>query len=467
IGTGRAQRTMDSVTVEDAAPYACGDVEATFALVEPLQAALEERQLTALLHEIELPLVPVLIDMEAAGIAIDVPFLQTLSVEISTRLQAIEQQIHEIAGEPLNIGSNKQIATLLFEKLGLRSGRRTKTGFSVDSDVLESLRAEHPIVELLLEHRILAKLKSTYVDALPLQVNPETGRVHTSFNQTVAATGRLSSTNPNVQNIPIRTEIGRRVRHAFIADPSPEVRLVDDPVLLSADYSQIELRLVAHLSGEPVLIDAFRNGEDIHRATAAIVAGVEIEDVTPEMRRIAKTVNFGVMYGMQAFGLSRDTGLSRAESQKFIDDYWHRLPRVRAFFDEVLAFGLEHGYVVTERCRRRYIPQLLSSNGAQRLAAERMAINMPVQGAAADTMKIAMIRLSQELAASRLRARMILQVHDELVLEVSRADIEPVARMVAKVMSGAAALRVPLVADVAVGTHWDDMTPVQVHDEAD
>lgn len=462
IGTGKNQQTMDQVSVEDAAPYACGDVEATFALVQPLREAVEQREQLPLLQEIELPLVPVLIDMERSGIAIDTPFLGTFSDELATRLSTIEGEIREVAGDKINIGSNKQVAALLFEQLGLKSGRRTKTGYSVDSDVLEAIRTEHPVVELLLEHRILAKLKSTYIDALPAQVDPKTGRVHTSFNQTVAATGRLSSTGPNLQNIPIRTEQGRRVRHAFIADPDPAVRLVEDPVLLSADYSQIELRLVAHLSEEPFLIDAFRNGEDIHRATAAIVAGVPVEDVTPGMRRIAKTVNFGVMYGMQAFGLSRDTGLSRADSQAFITDYWARLPRVRAFFDQVLEFGLEHGYVMTERGRRRYIPQLLSSNGAHRMSGERMAINMPVQGSAADIMKIAMIRLAAELDGSNLPARMILQVHDELVLEVSRDHIEPVAKLVKHVMEGAASLQVPLEAEVASGTHWDEMADVAI-----
>ncbi|MGI8642931.1 MAG: DNA polymerase I, partial [Thermomicrobiales bacterium] len=460
IGTGKKQLTMDHVAVEDAAPYACGDVEATFSLVAPLRQAVEEREQLPLLQEIELPLVPVLIAMEQAGIAIDTPFLNAFSTEVTTRLETIEEQIREVAGGRINIGSNKQIATLLFEQLGLKSGRRTKTGFSVDSDVLESLRAEHPVVELLLEHRTLAKLKSTYIDALPSQVDSTTGRVHTSFNQTVAATGRLSSTGPNLQNIPIRTELGRRVRHAFVADPNPRVRLVDDPVLMSADYSQIELRLVAHLSEDPFLIEAFRNGEDIHRATAAIVAGVSLEDVTSDMRRIAKTVNFGVMYGMQAFGLSRDTGLGRADSQAFISDYWARLPKVKTFFDQILAFGLEHGYVVTERGRRRYIPQLLSSNGAHRMSGERMAINMPVQGAAADIMKIAMIRLAAELSGSNLAATMILQVHDELVLEVNRGQIEPVAALVQRVMESAASLKVPLEADVAVGAHWDDMHPV-------
>lgn len=460
IGIGKKQLTMDAVPVDDAAPYACGDVEATFGLVEPLRQAVVEREQLPLLEEIELPLVPVLIDMEREGIAIDVPYLRHFSDETAARLKIIEEQIRDVAGDQINIGSNKQVATLLFEQLSLKSGRRTKTGYSVDSDVLESIRAEHPVVELLLEHRALAKLKSTYIDALPSQVDPGTHRVHTSFNQTVAATGRLSSTNPNLQNIPIRTELGRRVRHAFIADPDPNVRLVDDPVLMSADYSQIELRLVAHLSEEPFLIDAFRNGEDIHRATAAIVSGVPFDQVNADMRRIAKTVNFGVMYGMQAFGLSRDTGLSRAESQTFINDYWARLPKVKAFFDQVLAFGLDHGYVMTERGRRRYLPQLLSSNGVHRMSGERMAINMPVQGSAADIMKIAMIRLASGLQASSLPARMILQVHDELVLEVNHPETEAVAQLVRNMMEGAASLRVPLEADVSIGSHWDEMTTV-------
>ncbi len=460
IGTGRGQITMDHVTADAAGDYACGDVEATFALLEPQRERLQEQGQEALFREIELPLVPVLVDMERAGIAIDVSYLQELSAEITQRFGELEASIHAMAGRELNIGSNKQLATLLFEELKLPSGRRTKTGYSVDSDVLENIRDRHPIVEAVLEYRSLGKLKSTYVDALPQQVNPATGRVHTSYNQTVAATGRLSSTNPNLQNIPVRTELGRRVRQAFVADNRPEHRLFDDAVLLSADYSQIELRLLAHMSGEPFLVEAFRTGEDIHRATAAVVNGVPPEAVTPEMRRVAKTVNFGVMYGMQSYGLSRDSGLSRADAQSFIDQYWARLPRVRALFDDIIRFGVNHGYVQAPSGRRRYLPDLVSSNGARRLVAERMAINMPVQGTAADIIKIAMIRLADALSTGRLRARLLLQVHDELVLEVDRPHLAEAADLVVTTMEAAYDLAVPLVADVRAGQNWDDLAPL-------
>jgi DNA polymerase I len=350
--------------------------------------------------------------------------------------------------------------------LGLSAGRRPKNGFSVDQQVLEGLRAEHPIIDLILEYRSLGKLLSTYVEALPAQVRPETGRVHTSFNQTVAATGRLSSANPNLQNIPIRTEMGRRVRRAFIADRSSETRLFDDPVLLSADYSQIELRLMAHLSQEPFLIDAFTRNEDIHRATAALVYGVEPENVTADMRRVAKTVNFGLLYGMQAFGLSRDTDLSRAEAQEFIQQYWSRLPLVRQYLDGTLAFGVQHGYVRTLSGRRRMAPDLTSSNPARRQAAERMAINMPVQGTAADIMKMAMIRLDERLRDKQLRARMILQVHDELVLEIDRSETIAVATAVRDAMEGAFQLDVPLRTEVNAGPNWDDMESITLPETA-
>lgn len=460
IGTGRGQITMDRVGSDAAGDYACGDVEATFALVEPQRDQLQEQGQEALFRDIELPLVPVLVGMERAGIAIDVPYLRELSAEITQRFGELEASIHAMAGRELNIGSNKQLATLLFDELKLPTGRRTKTGYSVDSDVLENIRDRHPIVEAVLEYRSLGKLKSTYVDALPLQVNSETGRVHTSYNQTVAATGRLSSTNPNLQNIPIRTELGRRVRQAFVADHRPEYRLFDDAVLLAADYSQIELRLLAHMSGEPFLVEAFRTGEDIHRATAAVVNGVPPEAVTPDMRRVAKTVNFGVMYGMQSYGLSRDSGLSRADAQKFIDQYWARLPHVRALFDEIIRFGVTNGYVQAPSGRRRYLPDLVSSNGARRLVAERMAINMPVQGTAADIIKIAMIRLANAIPALGLRARLLLQVHDELVLEVDRSHLAEAADLVITTMEGAYDLAVPLVADVRAGQNWDDLAPL-------
>jgi DNA polymerase-1 len=397
--------------------------------------------------------------MEEAGIAVDVPYLDALAEEMGDRLGELEVKITEIAGRPVNIGSNKQLGALLFEELGLPAGRKTKTGYSVDEEVLKGLADKHPIPALIIEHRGLQKLKSTYVDNLRAKVNPRTGRVHTSFNQTIAATGRLSSTDPNLQNIPIRTEEGRRVRRAFVADRRPEFALVPDAVLLSADYSQIELRLLADYSGEPFLIEAFNTGADIHRATAAIVAGVKPEDVTPDQRRIAKTVNFGVLYGMQAFGLSRDTGLPRAEAQAFIDAYWQRLPRVRQYFDEILEFGAKNGYVQAPSGRRRAAANLTSPNGQLRMAAERESINMPLQGGAADIMKLAMIEVDRELRDHPdLRARLLLQVHDELVLEVAEADLEATARLVKSTMEGVADLSVPLVVELSAGPNWEEQT---------
>ncbi|MGH2534078.1 MAG: DNA polymerase I [Thermomicrobiales bacterium] len=462
IGTGRNQLTMDYVSGDQAGDYACGDVEATFALTEELGPELAEKGMQDLFSEIELPLVPVLVDMERTGIAIDADYLAAFSVEITERIRELELEIHAHAGRSFNINSTRQLATLLFDELKLQSGRRTKTGYSVDSDVLEAISSAHEIVPLILEYRSLGKLKSTYVDALPLEVNEETGRVHTSYNQTVAETGRLSSTNPNLQNIPIRTELGRRVRRAFVADTRPEHRLFEDAVLLSADYSQIELRLMAHMSQEPFLVEAFRNGEDIHAATAAVVHNVDPSEVDANMRRIAKTVNFGLLYGMQAYGLSRDTGLSRAEAQQFIDQYWSRLPRVKEYFDETLRFGARHGYVQSLTGRRRIIPDLLSSNGARRAAAERKAINMPLQGTAADIMKIAMLRVDEQLRVHKRQARVLLQVHDELVLEVSRRDLEATAKLVVETMQSAYELRVPLIAEVQTGENWEEMTPLAV-----
>jgi DNA polymerase-1 len=462
IGTGKSQLTMDLVGADAAGQYACGDVEATVELERFYRPKLDEQQQTRLFHEIEMPLIPVLVDMERAGVAIDANYLNELSAEIKTRMKELSSDMERSVGHSVNVNSNKQLATLLFEELSLPSGRRTKTGLSVDADQLEAIRDRHEIVPMILEYKTLGKLASTYVDSLPLQVNPHTGRIHTSYNQTVAATGRLSSTNPNLQNIPIRTELGRRVRRAFVADRRESSRLFDDAVLLSADYSQIELRLMAHMSREPFLVDAFTAGQDIHRATAALVYGVEPGEVTSDMRRVAKTVNFGLLYGMQAYGLSRDTGLPRAEAQRFIDEYWARLPKVKQLFDETLKFGFSKGYVETLFGRRRLIPDLQSANGMRRLAAERMAINMPVQGTAADIMKIAMIRLFERLHESKLHARLLLQVHDELVLEVDRPDLEQTAHLVCRTMEGAAELGVPLAVDVSAGPNWDELSPLEL-----
>lgn len=462
IGMGKSQTTMDQVEIEKAAPYACADVEMTFSLVEPLRQQVEQREQTRLLCDIELPLVSVLLDMERTGVAIDPAELSTFSEELGSRIAAIKVEVNALAGRDVNLGSNRQLATLLFEDLELASGRRTKTGFSVDSDVLESIRDQHPLVPLILEYRALSKLKSTYVDALPESVNPVTGRVHTSYNQTVAATGRLSSVNPNLQNIPIRTELGRRVRRSFVADHRPEQRLYRDAVLIAGDYSQMELRILAHMSGEDFLIDAFREGEDVHRATAALVYDVDIEDVTPDQRRIAKTVNFGILYGMQAYGLSRDTGMSRADAQSFISAYWSRLPKVKALFDRILEDGESKGYVETLSGRRRYLPELTSSNGARRQAAQRMAMNMPIQGTQADIIKMAMIDLHRELRNRAVPAKMVLQVHDELVLEASDGESLAIASLLKTTMENAFGLSVPVLVDVRKGTNWEDMQPVDV-----
>lgn len=457
IGSGRNQLTMDLVSADDAGDYACRDVEATLGLQEKFSPELEERELRHLFDEVEMPLVPVLCAMEQTGVAIDVDYLNEFGAEIRQKMHEAELAIFEYAGQSFNINSTKKLASVLFEEMGLASGRKTKTGYSVDQQVLENLRNEHPIIEQILEFRSMGKLLSTYVEALPDQVLPETGRVHTSYNQTVAATGRLSSQNPNLQNIPIRTEMGRRVRKAFVADRRPDHRLFDDAVLLAADYSQIELRLMAHLSQEPFLLDAFNRGEDVHRATAGLVYGVSPDQVTSDMRRVAKTVNFGLLYGMQAFGLSRDTGLSRADSQQFIQEYWARLPRVRQYLDQTISFGVQHGYVQTVNGRRRLLPDLTSSNPARRGAAERMAINMPVQGTAADIMKIAMIESHRRLQQAELPARIILQVHDELVVELDRSALEATATILRESMESAMTLSVPLLTEMQFGLDWKDM----------
>jgi DNA polymerase I len=457
IGTGRNQLTMDKVEVEKAAPYACGDVECTFGLVEPLRAEIENRQQMKLLETIELPLINILMEMERLGIAIDQAELESFAAELGQRVVELDTEVDRLAGRPVSIASNKQMGTLLFDELKLTPGRRTKTGYSVDSDTLEGIRDEHPIVPLILEHRAMSKLKSTYADTLPTYIHPVDGRVHTTFNQTVAATGRLASNNPNLQNIPVRTEMGRRIRRAFIADRRPEHKIVDNAIFLAADYSQMELRIMAHMSGDPYLVDAFRSSEDIHRATAALVNGVEMDEVTPDMRRIAKTVNFGILYGMQAFGLSRDTGMPRAEAQAFIDRYWERLPKVKEFFDTVIENGKRTGYVETLAGRRRYLPDLNSTNGLRRQGAVRMAMNMPIQGTQADIIKIAMINLDRELKERALPARMLLQVHDELVLEIDETRLGDIAPVVRETMENAFTLDVPVLADMRVGLNWEDM----------
>ena len=457
IGSGRDQRTMDEVPLADVVPYAGADVESTMRLRPMLQATLEERDQMSLLNDIELPLVPILADMERVGISVDVAVLEDLAESLAAQIEQLEEQIYGLVGHEFNLGSTRQMATVLFDELGLPSGRRTKTGYSVGQEVLEGLRGAHDVIDLILEHRTIRKIKSTYVDALPQQVDPRTGRIHTTFNQTIAATGRLSSTDPNLQNIPIRSPLGREVRRAFIAATDDKSRLFDGPArLYSADYSQMELRIMAHFSQDSALLDAFNHGIDVHRATAAQVFNVPIADVTADMRSTAKTVNFGIMYGMQAYGLSRDTGMSRQDATLFIERYMKQFDGVRAYLDGTLADARDKGYVKSLYGRRRYVPDI-ASGGPRRLAAERAAINMPLQATAADIMKIAMIDVARELSSSTLRARMLLQVHDELLFETPESEVEALRELVSKTMRGAAKLTVPLEVESSVGLNWGDM----------
>jgi len=457
IGTGRNQKTMDEVPIADVVSYAGADVESTMRLRPTLQAELEQREQMPLLTEIELPLVPVLVEMERIGIAVDVAVLEDLAESMAAQIEHLEERIYALVGHEFNLGSTRQMATVLFEELGLPSGRRTKTGYSVGQEVLEGLRGSHQVIDLILEHRTLKKIKSTYVDTLPQQVNPVTGRVHTTFNQTIAATGRLSSIDPNVQNIPIRSPLGREVRRAFVAANDEQSRLFDEPsVLYSADYSQMELRIMAHFSQDTALLDAFNHGIDVHRATAAQVFNVPIEDVSSDMRATAKTVNFGIMYGMQAYGLSRDTGMSRQDATQFIERYMKQFDGVRSYLEGTLAEAQRTGYVKSLYGRRRYVPDI-AGGGPRRLAAERAAINMPLQATAADIMKIAMIDVANELSRSKLRARMLLQVHDELLFETPESEVEPLRELVTRTMRDAAQLSVPLDVESSVGRNWGDM----------
>lgn len=452
IGRGRDQKSMAQVPIAAAAPYAVADVEATERLARLLEKELKEHQLWDLFVQVEIPLVEVLLATEMAGVALDVEHLKQMSRELYLRITALEREIHEMAGHPFNVSSTQQLSTVLFEELGLPAKVKTKTGYSTAAGVLEELRGRHPLIELVLEYRQLSKLKSTYVDALPLLVNRRTERVHTSYHQTGTVTGRISSSDPNLQNIPIRTEIGRQVRRAFIAE--------EGCLLLSADYSQVELRIMAHISQDPGLLSAFEQGEDIHARTAATVMDVPLSQVTPEMRRIAKSINFGLSYGMGAYGLAQRTGLSQEEAAEFIANYFARYPQVGEYIEETKRMAREKGYVSTLLGRCRYFPQLQSTSrahGRVKRAAERMAINMPIQGSAADILKIAMIRLHGALQEKGFASRLTLQVHDELVLEVPEGEVKTVASLVRSIMEGAYGLRAPLKVDIKVGKNWEEM----------
>ncbi len=452
LGKGKSQTTMDRVPIEQVGPYACADADMTCQLQAHLQPRLQEEGLHDLFEQVEMPLVPVLVEMERNGIRLDVEFLREMSRQLEQDLAVLEGAIHALAGHPFNIRSTQQLGQVLFEELGLPTTgiRRTKAGgYSTAVDVLEKLCHQYPIVEKVLEHRELSKLKSTYLDALPALVNPETGRVHTSFHQTVTTTGRLSSSDPNLQNIPVRTELGRQVRRAFVADPGW--------LLLSADYSQVELRVLAHISGDPGLLGAFNRGEDIHASTAAALFDLPIAEVTPEQRRLAKTVNFGLIYGMSAYGLASRLGIEQEEAERFIRAYFEQFPRVKAYIEKTVQQAWEQGYVTTLLGRRRPIPTIRSENRNLREAAEREAINAPIQGSAADIIKIAMVRLYGALKGRGLRSRLLLQVHDELVLEIPEEEVETVRPLVVETMEGAYPLQAPLRVDVHVATTWEDL----------
>jgi DNA polymerase-1 len=413
------------------------------------RAELDARGLLRIYEEIERPLVPVLAEMERLGIRVDPPRLEAFAKELERDLDNLTREIYALAGEEFTIASPKQLAHVLFEKLKLPALRRTKTGFSTDADVLEQLALGHALPGKILEHRSLSKLKGTYADTLPGLVNPATGRIHTTFNQLVAATGRLSSQDPNLMNIPIRTELGRRIRAAFI----PE----DGWVFVAADYSQIELRILAHMSAEPAIIESFRRGEDIHTRTASEVFKVAPGHVTPLQRTIAKSANFAILYGVSAFGLSQATKIDQKEAQKYISDYFAMHPRVRAFIDRTLAEGRERGWVQTLLGRRRYLPDLRSGNPVARNAAERMAMNAPVQGTASDMIKTAMVRVRAALAERGLRARMLLQVHDELLFEAPPDEAAAVEALAREIMAAALPLDVPIVVDVKSGRDWSEV----------
>jgi len=457
IGKGKNQRSMADVSIAEAAKYAGDDAVIPLRLQLDLEEELNERQATRLFNEIEMPLVQVLAEMEMAGIGLDVDYLAQMSEELSQRLGLIETQIFDSVGVEFNLNSPQQLSGALFERLELtppdRTQRTSSGYYSTAAVTLEAMKGDHPVVDWVLEYRELSKLKNTYVDALPLQVNPSTGRVHTSYNQAGSVTGRIASSDPNLQNIPIRTELGRRVRRAFIAEPGN--------TLLSVDYSQVELRIVAHMSNDETMLAAFRAGHDIHAATAAAIYEVPIDQVSKEQRNRAKGVNFGLIYGMSSFGLSRYMDITLAEAEDFVNAYFEQFPGVKKYLDGMKAQAAEKGYVETLLGRRRYFLGLKTqTNRNIRNREEREAINAPIQGTAADIMKIAMLRVPGAVKQAGLSAKMLLQVHDELVLECPIEELKPTANLVSRVMQAAYPLKIPLQTDARSGPNWNDMSPI-------
>ncbi|EIU6822168.1 DNA polymerase I [Vibrio parahaemolyticus] len=449
-GKGKNQLTFNQIELEQASPYAAEDADVTLRLHNRLFANIEQdEKLKSVYEEIEMPLVPVLSRIERTGVLIDDMKLSAQSVEIAARLEELEQKAYEIAEQEFNMNSPKQLQAILFEKMGLPVVKKTPSGTpSTNEEVLQELALDYPLPKLILEYRGLAKLKSTYTDKLPKMINPSTGRVHTSYHQAVTATGRLSSTDPNLQNIPIRNEEGRRIRQAFVAPAGYKV--------LAVDYSQIELRIMAHLSGDQALLDAFRDGKDIHAATAAEIMGVSIDQVSSEQRRRAKAVNFGLIYGMSAFGLAKQLGIPRGEAQAYMDKYFERYPGVMQYMEDTRSAAADKGYVETIFGRRLHLPEIKSRNGMRRKAAERAAINAPMQGTAADIIKKAMLLVDQWIQEEgNGRVKLLMQVHDELVFEVEESSLSEIESKVQKLMESAAELKVPLVAEAGHGDNWD------------
>ncbi len=449
-GKGKKQLTFNQIDLEQAAPYAAEDADITLQLHQHLYTKLQAiPELDKILHEIEMPLVPVLENMEYMGVCIDADKLHQQSKEIAERLQQLEQEAYAMAGEEFNLSSPKQLQAILFEKLQLPVLKKTPKGqASTAEEVLQELALDYPLPKLLMEHRSLSKLKSTYTDKLPDQINPKTQRIHTSYHQAVAATGRLSSSDPNLQNIPIRTEEGRRIRQAFIAPQGYQ--------LLAADYSQIELRIMAHLSGDAGLLHAFANDLDVHKATAAEVFGIELDKVTKEQRRSAKAINFGLIYGMSAFGLGKQLGVSRSVAQDYVDQYFARYPGVKLYMDSTRQLAHEQGYVETVFGRRLYLPEIGSRNAQRRQYAERTAINAPMQGTAADIIKRAMLAVQQWIDSASLDVKMLMQVHDELVFEIADGDVKAAKAKICALMMGAGDLSVPLLVEADSGQNWDE-----------
>jgi DNA polymerase-1 len=448
-GKGAKQIGFDQVALEEATAYSAEDADITLQLHRHLYPQIAaDPKLDHVYAAIEIPVREVLFRMEREGVMIDAALLNAQSRELGDKAMALEQQAYALAGQPFNLGSPRQLGEILFQKMQLPTLRKTATGQpSTDEDVLTELAANYPLPKVLLEHRALTKLKSTYTDKLPSMVNPRTGRVHTTFSQATAVTGRLASSDPNLQNIPVRTAEGRRIREAFIAPPGH--------LVVSADYSQIELRIMAHLSGDAALVSAFRGGADIHRATAAEIFAVALPEVTAEQRRYIKAVNFGLIYGMGAFGLAQQLGIERAAAQLFIDKYFQRYPGVAEYMQATREFAREHGYVETVFGRRLWLPDIKAAGGPRRAGAERAAINAPMQGTAADLVKLAMIEVQAWLDRERLATKLVLQVHDELVLEVPESELARVMAELPQRMTAVAELSVPLVVDVGAGPNWE------------